>query len=225
MKHLTATLAGLIGLSLMTACIADPAANSLKNLPKSQASASATVTAPEPQDVASGEGLEGQNCSQEGSLKSAQGAATNINFKTSSPSKINIYWLDFTGKRVEYKKGLASGDTHAQGTFVTHPWVITNEQDQCMGIYTASKTGTVTLDVKKIVTLSEGTSASASTEDVTKVNNGINCLKAKGKTDVATAVEVSLKLYLAAHEKGGLFEAAAQAYLKQATDLLAESGC
>lgn len=52
----------------------------------------------------------------------------------------NVYWLDYTGKRVLYNK-LPSGQTYAlifeKGgyTYLTHPWLITDEYDNALAIY------------------------------------------------------------------------------------------
>lgn len=105
-----------------------------------------------------------------------------------------------------------------------------------MGIYTPTNAGTVTLDVKKTVTVASGASAGSSSGSASgslTVNNateasmrqGIDCLKAKGKTAEASAAQASLNLYLQANSKGGIFAISAQAYLKQTVDLIAQGGC
>lgn len=76
------------------------------------------------------------SCDAEGTLKSSTGKAINVNFVNNTNKPINIYWLDMSGKRVNYKKGLANQAKHPQPTFVTHPWLITDANDVCMGIYT-----------------------------------------------------------------------------------------
>lgn len=84
------------------------------------------------------DGVSAENCEQESNLKSGTGASINISFVNNATKKINIYWLDFNGKRVSYKKGLETGNTHKQQTFVTHPWLITDENDNCIKIYKTS---------------------------------------------------------------------------------------
>lgn len=171
-------------------------------------SADVSVKLPDPLDIASVTGLTAKSCSEESGLKSSNGAATTVNFKNSSSGKINIYWLDYNGKRVSYKQGLAAGASHQQSTFVTHPWVITNDQDQCMGIYTPSSAGTVTLDVKKTVTVSGSSGSSSATGSGSgsgsasggvyteaQVRSAIQCMKASGNSQavsVATAWEFQL---------------------------------
>lgn len=194
------------------------------------ASASASINLPNPLEIATATGLKGSSCSEEGTIKSSNGAATKVAFKNNSQGKINIYWLDQNGKRKEYKIGLAAGATHNQSTFVTHPWLITNDQDQCMGIWTPTEAGDVTLDVKKTVTVSGGSSASTSTTaggdaSTAALESRIACLKAKGDNARAGAVQASINLYLAANKAGGLAVISAQAYLKQAQDIAAQGGC
>jgi hypothetical protein len=168
-------------------------------------------------------------CSEESSLKSATSTqSTNITFKNSSSGRIKLYWLDFSGKRVEYHQGgLATGASHTQQTFVTHPWVITNEQGDCMGIYTATETTGVTLDVKQTIAVGAATGGSTTVSgdaSEQRVRNGINCLKTKNSS-VAAAVEAQLNLYTQAKSRGGVFELAASAYLQSATALLTKEGC
>ena len=105
------------------------------------------VQAPSPEVLANFTGMEASECSEEGSLLSQDGPATSVIFKNSSDEPVTIYWLDMQGERVEYKK-LAADESHTQRTFVTYPWLIANEKDQCLGIYTATSTSNVILDIK-----------------------------------------------------------------------------
>jgi 6-phosphogluconolactonase (cycloisomerase 2 family) len=74
-------------------------------------------------------------CAQEQSLKSLTGTTlTSIVFINSSPATRKVYWLDYSGLRVLYA-ALPSGASYIQGTFLTHPWVITDSADACIGIY------------------------------------------------------------------------------------------
>jgi hypothetical protein len=221
MKKSVLLLSGLAALALFTGCPAP-------GTPDPTTSPSATPTA---EEIATFNNMKASACSEESSLKSLESTqSTNVAFKNTSGSSINIYWLDQNGARKEYKKGLASGATHNQQTFVTHPWVITNSADQCMGIYTPTSTSAVTLDVKQTITVGSGnTSTTGSTTvsgDVSeqRVRNGINCLKTKNSS-VATAVEVQLNLYTQAKGRGGVFDIAAQAYLTSAAQLLTREGC
>jgi hypothetical protein len=79
-------------------------------------------------------------CSQEYSLRSIESTTlTGIRFVNASTQSINVYWLDFSGQRLLYFT-LAPGQTSAQGTYVTHPWVVTGSSGACLGIYLPAAT-------------------------------------------------------------------------------------
>ncbi len=200
---------------------------------------------PNPLEIATATGLKASACAEEKNLKSSSGASTNIRFKNSSSALIRIYWLDHTGKRVEYingrqaangNGGLAAGGSFDQQTFVTHPWVITTANGDCLGIYTPTDTSNVTLDITKTVNItSSGSSSSSATSgsgSVTagsaseaRVRQSIECLKAKGKTAEAGAVQASLNLYLEAQKQGGIATLLGNAHLQQATTIAGQHGC
>jgi von Hippel-Lindau disease tumor supressor len=91
-------------------------------------------------------GAQPSDCSLERSLRSTEGKrATSINFKNSSGRTINVYWLDYSGKRKLYQQ-LPPGKSFTQQTFATHPWVVTGPDDRCISIF-FSQTGSVTADV------------------------------------------------------------------------------
>jgi uncharacterized caspase-like protein len=80
-----------------------------------------------------GSGL--QACSQEHSLRSLEGTtSTAITFVNSSANTIRTYWIDYQGKRKFYAS-VAPGSSYVQQTYVTHPWVVTNNQEVCLGVY------------------------------------------------------------------------------------------
>jgi von Hippel-Lindau disease tumor supressor len=57
-----------------------------------------------------------------------------ITFANHSGQSVNVYWLDFGGKRQLYKT-LDAGDSYTQQTFLTHPWLITSAQGQPWNVY------------------------------------------------------------------------------------------
>lgn len=205
------------------------------------ANASVSVGLPNPLEIASVSGLKASSCSEEASLRSINSdTASRVNFKNNSEGRIKIYWLNNQGQRVEYKVGgLASGQTHQQNTFVTHPWLITNEQGQCLGIYTPENSGAVSLDINKTVTVSGGgttsgssnTSVTGNLSAVTEANiteararQGVDCLRAKGDRSNATTVEAGIGLY--AQMKGVVGEGIAkQGYLAPMAKILIQHGC
>lgn len=76
-----------------------------------------------------------QSCDMEGKLKSSTGKGITVNFNNKTSTKVKIYWLDYNGKRIVYNQGLNPNDTYKQGTFITHPWLVTDSNDNCLKIY------------------------------------------------------------------------------------------
>lgn len=187
---------------------------------------------PSPEDIATFTGLKASACSEEGSLTSKNGQKTSVIFKNSADAAVTVYWLDMAGERVEYKK-LAAGESYTQQTFVTHPWLIANEADQCLGIYTPTSTSNVILNIKQSVTLTGDTTAGdfANLSPVTEANvteervrQGLACLNAKGLETDAKAVQGILNLYVQFKPTLGE-EAAKQGYLSSTVKTLNENGC
>ncbi len=75
------------------------------------------------------------SCDREAALRSldTQLAAT-VTFINRTQRPVNVYWLDHSGKRVLYFK-LKANETAVQETYITHPWVVTDSANQCVGIY------------------------------------------------------------------------------------------
>lgn len=75
-------------------------------------------------------------CAQEDHLRSMNGAvSTQVTFVNHSGVPIRTYWLNYEGKRVFYRE-IAPGASYVQQTYVTHPWVITNDRSgHCIAIY------------------------------------------------------------------------------------------
>lgn len=201
---------------------ASPSANTTVNV-----NASAKI---DPAAIADLDGFKALGCEQESGLKSQNSnARSQVSFTNGSQGKINVYWLDFSGKRVSYKQNLAVNATHNQSTFVTHPWVLTNDKDQCLGIYVPEKAENAKLTIKDS---SQGfvdvpTNLSAVTEaNITeeRARQGAACLKAKGKTSDATAVEGLIALYTQFKAVIGE-EAAKQGYLSATVKVLVAEGC
>ena len=57
-----------------------------------------------------------------------------ITFANGSGQTIKIYWIDFDGKRVLYMT-LQNGEAYTQQTFLTHPWLITDENDNAWSLH------------------------------------------------------------------------------------------
>lgn len=57
-----------------------------------------------------------------------------ITFYNRSSQTVKVYWLDFAGNRVLYKT-LKSQEGFAQATFLTHPWLVTDADDNAWDLY------------------------------------------------------------------------------------------
>lgn len=113
---------------------------------------SVNVTLPDPTDIATFTGFKALSCDQEAELKSSNGAASNIVVNNKTDATIKLYWLNQQGTRVEYSRGgIKAGASHRQGTFITHPWVITNANEECLGIYVPETSSNAVLNVNKTV--------------------------------------------------------------------------
>lgn len=113
------------------------------------ASPSAAPALPEAADVATLDGVKATSCADEGTLRSATSRTpTQMQFTNNAEGSVTIYWLNQQGTRVRYKT-LATGESHTQDTYVTHPWLIANAQDQCLAIYLPEEDGTVSVDINK----------------------------------------------------------------------------
>ena len=80
-------------------------------------------------------------CSLEPTLHSIEGTVpTSIQFANDTAGPVNVYWINYQGQRVFYRGGpftaLAAGQSYVQGTFITHPWIITDvATNKCLGIW------------------------------------------------------------------------------------------
>jgi hypothetical protein len=59
-----------------------------------------------------------------------------LSFLNASAQPIKIYWLNFKGQRVFYQT-LQPGEVYDQETFLTHPWVVTDENDNAWALFYA----------------------------------------------------------------------------------------
>ncbi len=86
------------------------------------------------------------SCDQEAGLRSLNGdTAVDVIFVASDQaetSQFKIYWIDYEGDRVLYNQ-LRPGQNYTQGTYLTHPWVITKRQsdgsEACVNIHMPEK--------------------------------------------------------------------------------------
>jgi hypothetical protein len=77
---------------------------------------------------------EDASCSSEHSLKSLNGNRSVIlTFQNLSGEAISAYWLDYSGKRVFYRR-INGGDSYDQPTYISHPWVLVDANGKCRKI-------------------------------------------------------------------------------------------
>ena len=76
----------------------------------------------------------GISCLDQATLRStATGRPAIITFVNNSRHATNIYWIDYAGKRAQTFY-VTPGSVISRNTLVTHPWVITDEHDNCIGV-------------------------------------------------------------------------------------------
>ncbi len=79
--------------------------------------------------------VQSQKCEAESVSISRTGkVTTEITFINQRSVPVKTYWLDYSGKRKFYAQ-IQPGDKVVQQTYVTHPWVITDASNNCLGVY------------------------------------------------------------------------------------------
>ncbi len=162
-------------------------------------SVNANVMLPDPAEIASFTNFKAVSCDQEGTLKSGTAAASKITVNNKTDATIKLYWLDFTGKRVEYSKGgIKAGGSHNQATYVTHPWLIANQNEECLGIYVPDSPSGAVLNVNKTVeVVGSGSVAGSVTGNASASFNKqqfINLMQCYKQKAPATAASVDVVL-------------------------------
>lgn len=80
-----------------------------------------------------------QSCESESQRKSLNGdTPTSFNFRNESRGPVQVFWLDYQGLRKLYHT-LAPGQSYFQQTYLTHPWVITDTQNNCLMVFQADR--------------------------------------------------------------------------------------
>ena len=76
----------------------------------------------------------GISCLDQARLRStATGGPAIITFVNNSSHAANIYWIDYAGKRAQHFY-VTPGSVISRNSLVTHPWVITDDYDNCIGV-------------------------------------------------------------------------------------------
>jgi hypothetical protein len=99
---------------------------------------SSPSTAAPPRSPATVHAVADASCRQETTSRSLNSdTATSFTIGNQTSDQLSVYWLDFQGKRVKYFD-LPAGQTHLQGTFVTHPWVVADATGNCQRLFTVT---------------------------------------------------------------------------------------
>lgn len=77
----------------------------------------------------------GKRCPEERSLRSHDSKLnTKVTFVNPTGGSARIYWLNYQGRR-EFYKTLNPGESFVQDTYATHPWVVTDANEDCLEVY------------------------------------------------------------------------------------------
>jgi VHL beta domain len=60
--------------------------------------------------------------------------ATSFTIANHTSETLTVFWLNFQGQRVKYFD-LGPGQTHNQGTFITHPRVVADPKGDCIRLF------------------------------------------------------------------------------------------
>jgi hypothetical protein len=71
---------------------------------------------------------------EKGTKSISHDVETFIKFVNKSGKTIKVYWLDYDGDRKLYQT-LENGESYEQQTFLTHPWLVTDEKDNAWYVY------------------------------------------------------------------------------------------
>lgn len=98
--------------------------------------AAATVTLAAPAASAADSTQPARPCSTESDMASSTfDTTTTITFMNATSAPVNVYWLNYSGTRVLYNSDLAAGASYVQGTFASHPWVVTDLSNTCLAVF------------------------------------------------------------------------------------------
>lgn len=74
-------------------------------------------------------------CPSEQSSHSIVGIqSTHLNFINHSGKTVRTYWINYQGARQFYAE-IADGQSYLQQTYVSHPWVVTDTQNNCIAFF------------------------------------------------------------------------------------------
>jgi hypothetical protein len=64
--------------------------------------------------------------------------STEITFINDTGGSVRLYWINFEGERQLYAQ-IPPGQRVHQPTFVMHPWIVVDADEQCLGVYRAAR--------------------------------------------------------------------------------------
>lgn len=86
-------------------------------------------------------------CKYERDLKSlSDTVSANLVFRNTRPRDISLFWLNYEGRRIFYRT-VRNGAQYALTTYISHPWVVVDEQGRCLELVLPGKS-TATVDVE-----------------------------------------------------------------------------
>lgn len=129
-------------------------------------------------------------CDAEKTLKSGQGKSINVKFINNTGSTVKIYWITATGTKVPYNNNLTNGATHNQQTFVTHPWVITDSNDKCLGVFLFNDSTDLTLNSSVFASVNTGVSVGTDTNGSTGSTTGNSSVGFDVNTSIKTKADL-----------------------------------
>lgn len=76
---------------------------------------------------------------EEGTIRSLEGTvSTTIRFKNTRSTPVKLFWLDYEGKRKPYET-IMPGCSAVQNTYVTHPFLLTDESGRGLVIFVGQR--------------------------------------------------------------------------------------
>ena len=88
------------------------------------------------------ETLVSMSCARESAMRSTSpgvDTTTGLHFFNGTGAPVNVYWLNYSGTR-QFQSTVQPYGYARYGTYATHPWVVTDETNRCLGIYKVGNT-------------------------------------------------------------------------------------
>ncbi len=104
-------------------------------------------------------------CSERGNLKSGTGQPAQITFLNNSGAFRALQWIDSRGELKSYD-GLLPGEKRTQQTHLSHPWLVADQQENCLRIFLP---GVVPATVELASAAANSPSSSSNTQNEVQV--------------------------------------------------------